>query len=349
MWGILILVLVVLGAGGYLAYTQYFQQPDIHLTGYLGGEKEGLLLNPEFQKILKDQYGLTLDHRIEGSFDMVQGSTEGQDYLFPSSQLALELFEQLGNQPVDDELIFNTPIVLYSRKPVVEALEKAGVVSFREEVALVDMEALAEMIMSDTRWNDLGLDALIGEVAVHTTDPNKSNSGNMFMGLLANALNGNQVVNMSNVDQIIPEFQQLYQSLGSMKDSSSKLFNEFLQLGMGANPIIAGYESQLLEYSKIAPDNYDKIKDDVVILYPIPTVWSSHIYIALNDQATAAIDALTSEAVQDLAWRMHGYRTFDSGTADPGEFDVPGLMHNVDSIMSMPNMDTMTTLMQSIQ
>ena len=45
-----------------------------------------------------------------------------------------------------------------------------------------------------------------------------------------------------------------------METSSSDLFNQFLRMGVGAKPIIAGYENQLLEYAAENPDDYEKIK-----------------------------------------------------------------------------------------
>ena len=53
-------------------------------------------------------------------------------------------------------------------------------------------------------WENIGLPELYGPILVHTTDPTKSNSENMFASLLANVLNDNQVVTMSTVDSIIP-------------------------------------------------------------------------------------------------------------------------------------------------
>ena len=44
----------------------------------------------------------------------------------------------------------------------------------------MDMEKLVQMIMEDTQWADIGLGELYGRISVDTTDPVKSNSGNMF-------------------------------------------------------------------------------------------------------------------------------------------------------------------------
>ena len=67
------------------------------------------------------------------------------------------------------------------------------------------------------------------------------------------------------------ELQAIFGKLGYMETSSSDLFSQFLRMGVGAKPIIAGYESQLIEYASIHPEEYEKIKDDIVMLYPSPT------------------------------------------------------------------------------
>ena len=78
--------------------------------------------------------------------------------------------------------------------------------------------------------------------------------------------------------------------------------------------MIAGYENQLLEFAVENPEDWEQLKDDIVLIYPTPTVWSSHIYIALDEAGEAGIDALMDEEIQRLAWENHGFRTEVSGT-----------------------------------
>ncbi|MGO4938106.1 hypothetical protein ACTQ54_10930 [Fundicoccus sp. Sow4_H7] len=280
---------------------------------------------------------------------MVQGDIEGQDYLFPSSQLALELYQDLNRPLVADDIVLNTPIVLYSRRLVTNALEKEGVVTIRDGVHYVNMQMLAEMIVNRTSWADIGIPQLYGNVLVDTTDPNASNSGNMFLGLLANSLNNNQVVNENTVNDILPKIKDIYQAIGFMQTTSSDMFKQFLRQGVGAYPIIAGYENQLLEFSKLQPDVYEQVRDQIVILYPEPTVWSSHVLIGLTDQSEVLIDALIDRKVQDIAWREHGFRTVVSGANNEAVFDTPGIATEVTQIMPMPDIDTMLLLMDAIK
>lgn len=347
LWGLLLLLLVIGGAVAYSIWTGG-QQASLEITGLLGGEKIGLFQNKKFKDFVKKNYNLTMDYRKAGSFEMVKGDLTGQDYLFPSSQLALELFKHEGQKASRDEIIFNTPIVLYSYKPVVDALVKEGIVTVREGVHYVNMPELAKLIVSQKTWQDLGLTDLYGEILVDTTDPAASNSGNMFLGLLANALNSNKMVSQQQAEKILPDLQKIYQTIGYMNTSSADLFNQFLTLGVGSYPLIAGYESQLLEFSVQEPETYQKVKDEILILYPEPTVWSSHILIALNDQSERAIDALLDKKVQDLAWTDHGYRTIVAGSQEEGQFKVPGLAPQVTQIMQMPSYRVMDYLVDGV-
>lgn len=347
-WGLIVLILVIVGAGGYMYYQN--QTPnDVAITGFIGGEKIPLVENEEFKQKVKKTYGLSMDYRKEGSLAMAEANTEGKDYLWPSSQLALELFRKNGGKDLQNEIVFNTPIVLYSRKIVVDSLINEGIVEVREGVHYIDMQKLAGLMAEEKTWADIGLNSLYGPILVDTTDPNQSNSGNMFLGLLANALNGNQPVTKATISNVKDDITRIYNQIGYMQTSSIDMFNQFLRQGVGAFPIIAGYESQLLEFSKQEAEMYEKIKDDVIILYPEPTVWSSHVYIALTENGKVGLNALVDKDIQSLAWKEHGYRTIVSGTEDPDEFHVKGMANEVTKIMQMPNIDVMLELMDAIK
>ncbi len=87
-------------------------------AGLCGGRKIGLLEDEAVQDILERDYGLTLDYAKAGSLDMVAADHEGRDFLFPSSQTALEYYQQLFGAPDKSQIVFNTPIVLYTHRPM---------------------------------------------------------------------------------------------------------------------------------------------------------------------------------------------------------------------------------------
>ena len=344
--GLAILAVVIVATAGYAVFSANAQV--LELNGYLGGEKIGLLEDAEVQEIFRSRYRLSLDYARAGSLEMITADQTGMNYLFPSNQTALELYEQVQGAPYRSEIVLNTPIVLYTRAQVAEALAGAGIASAADGVYTVDMGALVACIEQGTSWAEIGLPELYGDVAVGTTDPTKSNSGNMFAGLLANTLCGG-VADENNVEAILPRLQAIFQRLGYMESSSSDLFDQFLKTGMGAKPLIAGYESQLLEFAVQNPDTWAQIRDDIVLLYPTPTVWSSHVYIALDEAGATAIDALLDEDVQRLAWEKHGFRTglYDA-PGDVGQFGVPGIAEEITQVAPMPDVDTMDRIIAAL-
>ena len=333
-WIGLIILLAVIGAAAVYLLLGGGPQPEpAVLRGYVGGEKIGMLEDEAVQDILDRNYGLTLDYAKAGSLDMVTADHEGRNFLFPSSQTALEYYQQLYGAPDRSQIVFNTPIVLYTHRPILEAFQKEGLVTERDGVYYMDMAGLVAEIEAGTAWADLGLPELYGTVAVNTTDPVRSNSGNMFAGLLANVLCGG-VADEDSVEAVLPRLQAIFEKLGYMEASSSDLFDQFLKTGMGAKPMIAGYENQLLEFAVENPEDWEQLKDDIVLIYPTPTVWSSHIYIALDEAGEAGIDALMDEEIQRLAWENH--------------FGVPHLAAEITQVAAMPSYAAMEKIIAAL-
>lgn len=350
MMGLLILLAAI--AVGCVYYFGFASKPQIlTINGYLGGEKTGLFEDQEFTDLMEKNYGLKINYSKAGSLDMISADQSDCDYLFPSSQVALELYRSRYGSPKRSEIIFNTPIVFYTHKEVADAFEQQGLITDLGDGAKgVDMKALVQIIMEDKQWSDLGLSQLYGPVKVSTTDPVRSNSGNMFAGLVANVMTDSGLADQSNIDAVLPDLKSFFEKSGYMESSSGDLFSQFLRTGIGAKPIIVGYESQILEFAVENPDDWSSLKDDIVMLYPVPTVWSSHPFIALDDEGAQAIDALLSDEVQNLAWTKHGFRTGVSGaSADTSQFDVEGIQPVVQQVVSMPDAATMQKIIDELQ
>lgn len=344
--GLIILLLVIAAVGVYLLA---FGGPEpAQLRGYVGGEKIGLLEDEEVQDILERDYHIALDYAKAGSLDMVTADHTGRDFLFPSSQNALEYYQQVCGSPAKSEIIFNTPLVLYTYQPVLEAFLDCGMVAEQNGCYYMDMAALVAAIEQGTTWADLGLSELYGSVAVNTTDPVRSNSGNMFAGLLANVLVGG-VADERSVEAVLPRLKAIFEKLGYMESSSADLFDQFLKTGMGAKPLIAAYENQLLEFAVENPEDWAILQDRIVMVYPSPTVWSSHIYIAMDEAGAAGIDALMDPAVQRLAWEKHGFRTDVSSTNEQLQrFGVEHVAASITQAVSMPSYETMERIIDAL-
>jgi len=148
LMGLIIVAAVILTAIG--ASVLKTRTAVTELSGYVGGEKIGFLEDEDVQKVLRKKYGLSLDYSKAGSLDMVTADKEGRDYLWPSSQTALELYKSEVGKPVRSDIIFSTPIVIYTHKEIARALEKVGIVSQKDGVYSVDLKGLIGMVEDGT-------------------------------------------------------------------------------------------------------------------------------------------------------------------------------------------------------
>ena len=327
---------------------------------YIGSEKDGFLSNPIVKDILARDFGINIKFTKMGSIDqafLTGTQLQDVDCLWPSNTTALEIFRE-KNQSLYDrgvakhDVIFNTPIVLYSWTPVVDKLVAQNYIT--QDAAgnyVTDTITLLRLIVDPpATWKDLGADFLNGSFRIVTTDPVRSNSGNMFYGLFLNMLNGGEVVTGTNVDTYLPILKTYYDQQGLLEESSGILFDRFITLGAGATPLMANYESLIIEYGLQNQASLATIQDQVRIVYPQPTVWSAHPAIALSEEGKAFIEALKSESLQKLGWEQHGFRSAVPGILnDPSIFDLAGIPSQVNSVVNLPNSAAMLKMIEGLE
>lgn len=327
---------------------------------YIGSEKDGFLSNPIVKDILARDFGINIKFTKMGSIDqafLTGTQLQDVDCLWPSNTTALEIFRE-KNQSLYDrgvakhDVIFNTPIVLYSWTPVVDKLVAQNYIT--QDAAgnyVTDTITLLRLIVDPpATWKDLGADFLNGSFRIVTTDPVRSNSGNMFYGLFLNMLNGGEVVTGTNVDTYLPILKTYYDQQGLLEESSGILFDRFITLGVGATPLMANYESLIIEYGLQNQGSLVTIQEQVRIIYPQPTVWSAHPAIALSEEGRAFIEALKSESLQKLGWEQHGFRSAVPGIPnDPSIFDLAGIPSQVNSVVNLPNSAAMLKMIEGLE
>ena len=149
------------------------------------------------RELLDRRFGLVLDARRAGSVEMVRERAlldQKPQFLWPSSSVLVEVARNSGLKLSRDQVIFTSPIVLYSWDRIAEGLVKGG---FAQPAGgpryTIDLEKLLRAIIAGESWAKLGVPDLFGRARVVSTDPSKSNSGFMFAGLAANLLSGDVV------------------------------------------------------------------------------------------------------------------------------------------------------------
>lgn len=322
--------------------------PKETVQGYLGGEKVSLFEDPDFQKLASDA-GLDVQYKKAGSLDMMTADKTGVDYLFPSSQAAVEYGKQKGVETGDSDIVLNSPIVLYTYKDVADSLVKSGVMSKDGDVYKLDAAKAVDAMLQDKTWRDLGWTQGYGQFRIDSTDPSKSNSGNEWAALVATVLNGGQPATVDSVSRDADKIKHVFSKSGWMESSSEDSFNQFLTLGEGSKPMMIGYESQILDLAANQPNIYTQAKGDVVVAYITPTVWSTHVIIPTDDKGVELRDLLKTSAAQKLAWEKHGFRgaTYQ-GTDSVSRFKVPGTMDKITSVVELPAPDAMDAIIKTV-
>ena len=323
----------------------------LSLSIFYGGEKRAFLENSRVQEIISGRYKIDLDAAKAGSLEMATTlDTGGRACLWPSNMIAVELARASGKPVKGDETIFNSPIVFYAWAEVTDALTSRGAV--REDAGFLkaDVAQIGGLIREGARWKeDLGLN-IYGPFKVFSTHPAKSNSGNIWSALLATVLNGGGTPTEADLSALLPKVEAYFEAMGHMEASSGDIFENFLKQGMGARPIIVGYENQLVEFLIENAQYADLIRDKIRVIYPEPTIFASHPLISLTDDCSRLVEALRDPEVQEIAWSQHGFRTGLLGVEnDPAALSVVQLPERVDLVIPMPSADVMTAVIETVR
>lgn len=307
-----VLVLAGIAAAVYFSYDARSVQT---IYGMIGSEKKAFFSDPRVQKILKDDYKLEVDFETVGSRRIAtvggnKGRVASYDFAFPAGTPAAEKikrdFKVQGKYPV-----FFTPMTVASWQPVVNVLEKNGVVSKKAgHYSISDMHKLMTLMEADTRWKDLPNNSQFNvgrKVLVKSTNILSSNSAAMYLSLASYLANNDNVVkNQQEISQVMPKVSKLFTDQGFLAASSATPFEDYLVKGMGNSPLVMIYESQFLHQATLKDGS---ISNDMVLLYPEPTIFTQHMLLAISENGKILGEALThDQKLQELAIE-HGYRS----------------------------------------
>lgn len=357
--GVIILGVVAVGAVvatqidfGAIQRAAPVSRDPVSLSIFYGGEKKALLANPEVAEIIEGRYKIDLDAIKAGSVEMATTlDTTGKACIWPSNMVAVELARTSGKPVKGDETIFNSPIVFYAWSEVADALATKGVVQTRADgLFSADVSKLGDLIRQGARWKeDLGLN-VYGPFKVFSTHPAKSNSGNIWAGLLATVLNDGTTPTEEDLPVLVPKVTEYFDAMGHMEASSGDIFENFLKQGMGARPIIVGYENQMIEFLIQNAQYADLIRDKIRVIYPEPTIFASHPLISLTDDCKRLVEALQDPDVQEIAWAQHGFRTGLLGVEnDPARITVAKLPERVDLVIPMPSAPVVSAVINAVK
>jgi hypothetical protein len=359
-FGLGLLGLSVAGTGAYFAVKD---RPELQgllgqrqtLFGFLGGEKLSFVEDAETLRALGHR-GLDLDARVAGSVEMARESAllaQNPQFLWPSSAVMVDIAREHGVKIRRDQVVLNTPIVVYSWEPVVEGLLKLGLVGKAAAGHYeLDLTTLLRAILAGAEWKSLGVDVLYGRARIVSTDPNRSNSGFMFAGLVLSLLAGD-VADRAALVTHGDEAAAIFHAMGLKSSSSGKLFDSYIAGGYGAEPMIVGYENQLVEWILADPARWERVAQSTgpkpVLLYPRPTAYSAHPLITIDPASDPLLEAMLSPALQEIAWTRHGFRgPLGSVTGTTNDAVSTLLASEIGAVLPTPAADVMLAFLETL-
>nr|WP_306367111.1 substrate-binding domain-containing protein [Nocardiopsis sp. CC223A] len=320
------------------------------VEGVVGSEKVDFFRDEEVMARLAE-LGYEVRVRPRGSRLLAQDAGDA-DFVSPGSDAGTDHVQRQHGVSTEHRL-FSTPMVVLSYEPLAESLREAGVAHRSEEDGTwsFDLAAYLELTAEQTRWRDLPGDSVgsenRNEVLVRTTDPRTSNSGGLYAAVISYLLNGEEVVPPGGPDpEITDRLSDLFLAQGQPPESSQQPFEQFRDLGPGHTPLLWAYEAQYVH----AMVNGPALPDDVVLMYPAPTVYSAHTLVPLTEagDAVGALLAVDPE-LRSLATR-HGFRA-EGGDAFAelvAEHDLP-VRDRVDDIVNIPTYEALEALLNGIE
>ena len=342
-----------------------------------GGGKEDFLKDEEVQKIFREKYkinvvfdtwsnGKTVTKPLIresinlGNEKIINSIKNGSnvtintsdvtkyDALFTSDQRFYDYYKLQPNKEngesdrytvLEGGLTLNTPIVVYSWKKVVNCLIKENIVTEIDGVYYItDMEKLMNYILNGKKWKDIGLDELYGNINISSTDPVSSSPGATYYGLLLSILSEGEI-NDENLEKNLSKLKEFYKKSGYMNNTPADLFERYLKTGMGGEPMIVEYKKSIIDFANSNEAGFNQVKDEIVILYPKPTIWNSHCLAIFSENGKKLYEAINDSRISQIAWEKYGFRTGVTG----GVYDVSklqiGIPNNINSTVTSLKMD----------
>jgi hypothetical protein len=347
-----LLLTILLAAGvGTAIYYSVSEQAVQQVKGLVGSEKDAFFRDPRVIEALR-RNSLQVDVVKAGSRDIAtKFNLKEYDFAFPAGIPAAEKIKR-DNNIAKFYPIFFTPITVGSWKRVAEVLEANGIVRKRNDsYYIVDMPRLLALVKERKRWNELPRSESfpVGKgILISSTDVRRSNSGAMYLSLASYIYNNNSVVsNERQIYPIIDDLTALFARQGFTEYSSEAPFQDYLAQGPGKSPLVLIYEAQFLQAKAEANS---PVSQDMVLLYPEPTVFTKHILVPVTAKGERLGEALMNDPGLKALAIEHGFRNDDralfNAFVKKNNLTVPDEILDVADVPSYEIIERMITLIE---
>ena len=318
--GPVLLVVLIAAVGGGIYWSNRAQvqqaisttvQQKALVRGVVGSEKSAFFADPRVVAALDKQgFGVQVDKAGSREIANLPGLKE-YDFAFPAGEpAAVKIQTTLGK--TKSVTPFYSVMTVASFKPIAKILEANGLVKQEQGFFyILDMRAFLQLSVDGKRWKDLkdsGAYPISRSVLLSSTDVRKSNSAAMYLAIASYAFNGESVVeNEQQVQAVLPKVAPLFLKQGFQDASSAGPFEDYKLIGMGKTPMVMIYEAQFFE--ELIKNEALANKDQMVLLYPRPTVFAKQVFIPISADGERLGTLLeTDPELQKLA-AEYGWRT----------------------------------------
>ena len=368
--GIVIFVVLILIIVGIKVFTDKSNSEEVSLKGLTtvyvatGGGKEDFIADEAVVKIMREKYKLNVVYDSWSNGKLIvkplvrEDGVTKYDAMFCSDQRFYDYYKLAADKSKGEAdrytvlqggLTLNTPIVIYSWKDVVDGLQSQGIVTEQNGVYYIsDMNKLIDSILAGKKWSDVGLPQLYGNINIASTDPVTSSPGATYYGLLLSIMCESQV-NAESVNTNLPKLKEFYTKSGYMNNTPADLFERYLKTGMGGEPMIVDYEKSIIDFANSNPDGFAQVKDNIRVLYPVPTIWNSHCIASFTETGNEFYKAFEDPEIQKIAWEKYGFRTgITGGSYDVSKFGI-GVPQSISSTVTSLKMDVYNQLIDYLK
>ena len=308
--GLVAVVVILLTGIGRTASPFAIGTTTVH--GVVGSEKEAFFEDPDVVKAFA-KHGLDVEVVTSGSWRMAElPDLAENDFAFPASPIAAEHITEHVEGSIATHEPFFSPMAIATFEPIMAVLAKNGIADDEGGVWTIDMGRYLDLVEQGTRWSGLDQEGLAApyepdrNVFITSTDIRSSNSAGMYLALAAYVLNGNSVISSeADADRYLDALSKLFTQQGYTDASSAGPFEDYLNLGIGAVPMVMVYEAQFLEAQTHVPS---RIGEGMVLAYPDPTIFSTHTGVTFSDSGEQVMRLLETDPQLAALLARHGYR-----------------------------------------
>jgi hypothetical protein len=292
----------------------------------VGSENVSFFQDPQVQEVFRengfDVHATGFGSRQLASIDYTKSR---YDAVIPSSQITasqLEASTQATAQPLKGQPeipLFRSPLAIATYQPIAACMKSLGIAS-RDSKGIWEFSVKAYLaaVKDGLSWGECGatLSPLTGKILVTTTNPQCSNSGEMFMADASYVANGSvPPPDLETAQRVGGELTPTIIEQGFMENTTDRVFQDYLDNGMYYTPMALIYESEFISEEITDPG---AMSSDMVLMYPTPNVFSQRALIPLpgHSAGAAVADLIASNPeLQRLAQEHYGFRY-----SDPAEF-----------------------------